>query len=50
MNNDVGLISLLGFCAVMVGAAYLIAWGYKRSNAREARLEDEKRKRAGQWE
>jgi Tfp pilus assembly protein PilN len=46
--TDTGLLSLLGFCALMVGAAFLIAWGYKRSNARADQLEDERIKREGQ--
>lgn len=43
-----GLLIVLLACGVMVGAAYLIAWGYKRSNARQAVLDAERIKRAGQ--
>ena len=44
--NDTGLWSVIGFMALMVVAALLIAEGYKRSNARLARLEEEREKRA----
>lgn len=46
MSDSSGLLSVLGFSLVMVIAAHLIAWGYKRDNARQARLDDEREKRA----
>ena len=49
--STTGLINVLLFSGLMVGAAYLMVWEFKRSDAQQARLDDEREKRAGEsWD